>query len=63
MACFRHYLESQEKEDFSLESLLAGERREFSQKKVLLIKGNSRGVFLSIPCGSSLSFPIRLMWS
>jgi hypothetical protein len=61
VACLRRSLESQEKRNFSPGSLLAGTMSRLFSSMVLLTRGNSRDVFPSTLCGSSLSFWMRLM--
>src|ERR1700745_2659199 len=63
VACLRHYLESQEKRGFLTREPLGWKNVETFLKNGLSIRGNSRGAFPSTPCGSSLSFRIRLMGS
>ena len=61
VACLRHYLESQEKRGLLTKKPLGWKNVETFLKNGPLKGGNSRDVFPSTPCGSSLSFRMRLM--
>jgi TetR/AcrR family transcriptional regulator, copper-responsive repressor len=63
VACLLYYLESQEKRGLLTKKPLGWNNVETFLKNGPLNKGNSRDVFPSTLCGSSLSFRMRLMGS
>src|SRR5229473_5002370 len=60
VACLRHYLKSQEKRGLLTKEPLGWKNVETFLKNGPLNKGNSRDVFPSTRCASSLSFRMRL---